>query len=144
MKLGKKISSKQFVLFIILILIISSVFLGYLHYMLNIQYRKPNDLFINGPVTSPLKSLRLDLDQPDNDTLTFQSSVIVSGQTMPSTNILISTDTVDTVIKSKPDGSFSTVLDLNEGENRITVIVFDPTGDSRSQSRTVFYSKEQL
>lgn len=112
--------------------------------MLNIQYQKPKELFVNGPVTTTPKSLILNLDQPDENALTFQSSVVVSGQTMPSVDILISTDTDDKVIKSKPDGSFSTVLNLDEGENRISVIVFDSTGDSREQDRTVFYSKEQL
>lgn len=144
MKLGKKLSSKQFVIFISLIFIISLIFLGGLYYIVNIQYQKPKDLFINGPVTTLPKSLRLDLDQPDNDMLIFQSSTIVSGQTTPLIDVLISTDTNDLVIKSKSDGSFSTVLDLDEGENRISVVVFDTTGDSRIQERTVYYSKEKI
>lgn len=86
----------------------------------------------------------LNLDQPDDNSLTFQSSIIISGKTAPGTEVLISTDTNNVVIKSKQDGSFSTVLDLDEGENRVTVIVFDTTGDSRSSERTVYYSKEKL
>lgn len=110
---------------------------------MNIQYQKSKDLFLNGPVTILPKSLRLDLDQPDQDTLSFSNSIIVSGTTGPKKDVLISTDTNDFVIQSKADGSFSTVLNLDEGINRITVVVFDLTGDSRSAERTVYYSKEK-
>lgn len=95
-------------------------------------------------MTSPPKSLRLSLDQPDDDSLTFQSATVVSGKTAPLLDVLISTDTQDLVIRSKPDGSFSTVLNLDEGVNNITVAIFDSTGDSRVAERTVYFSKEKL
>ncbi|MCL4365997.1 hypothetical protein M1437_02105, partial [Patescibacteria group bacterium] len=106
--------------------------------------QKPKDLFLNGPITTLPKSLRLDLDQPDQDVLSFSSSIIVSGTTGPSKDVLISTDTNDFVIQSKTDGSFSTVLNLDEGINRIAVAVFDSTGDSRAAERTVYFSKEKI
>lgn len=141
---NKQIPGKHFILSQILILIISLVFLAGLYYILNIQYQKPNKPFLNGPVTTPPKSLRLTLDNPDDDSLTFQSSIIVSGQTASLKDVLIFTDSQDLIIESKKDGSFSTVLNLDEGENKITTVVFDATGDSRSEERTVFYSKEKI
>lgn len=144
MKLGERLSTKYFVLSNILILLIALIFLGGLHYILNIQYQKPDQPFLEGPVTTPPKSLRLDLDQPDDDTLSYQSSLIVSGKTGPLMEIVISTDTQDLVIKSKLDGRFSTVINLKEGVNRITAAVFDTTGDFRSAERTVYYSKEKI
>lgn len=144
MKLRKKLSSKQFILSQTLILIASLTFLFGLYYILNIQYRKPQNLFSNGPVTTAPKTLRLDLDQPADDSLTFQSSIIISGQTAPGVNVLISTNTDDLVIKSKTDGSFSTILDLDEGVNKIIAVVFDSVGDSRFVKRTVYYSKEKI
>lgn len=144
MQLRKKLSTKQFILSQLLILIVSLSFLAGLYYIVNIQYQKPPKVFENGPVTALPKTLQLDLDQPDDNSLTFQSSIVVSGQTAPKLNVLISTDINDTIIQSKPDGSFSTVLDLDEGVNQITVVVFDPTGDSKSIKRTVYYSKEKL
>ena len=112
--------------------------------MVNIQYQKPKELFLNGPVTTLPKSLRLDLGSPDQDTLSFSGSIVVSGKTGPKKDVLISTETNDFVIQSKVDGSFSTVLNLDEGINRITVAVFDTTGDSRVAERTVYFSKEKL
>ncbi len=118
--------------------------MGGLYYILNIQYQKPKGLFTGGPVTTLPKSLRLDLDQPDQDSLSNSESIIVSGKTGPGKEVLISTNTEDLVIKSKVDGSFSTLLNLDEGVNKITAVVFDTTGDSRSTERTVYYSKEKL
>lgn len=141
---NKKIPGKHFILSQILILIISLVFLAGLYYILNIQYQPSSKPFLHGPVTTPPKTLRLDLDNPGDDSLSFQSSVIVSGQTAPLKDVLIFTDSQDLVIVSKKDGSFSTVLNLDEGVNKIKAVVFDATGDSRSEERTVFYSKEKI
>ncbi len=144
MKLQKKLPTKHIYLSLITVFLISLIFLSGLYYMVNIQYQKPKELFLNGPVTTAPKSLRLDLDQPDNDVLSFSGSIIVSGTTGPAKDVLISTDTNDFVIQSKSDGSFSTVLNLDEGINRITVATFDSTGDSRVAQRTVYYSKEKI
>ncbi len=144
MKFNQKLTTKQFILSHFLIFTLSLIFLAGLYYILNFQYQRPNNLFLNGPVTTPPKSLRLDLDQPDQDSLSYSSTIIVSGQTAPSKEVLISTDNTDLVIESKQNGSFSTIVELQEGVNRITAVVFDATGDSRSAERTVYYSKEKL
>ena len=144
MKLNQKLTTKHFILSHMLILITGLVFLGGFYYILNIQYQKPKNLFLNGPVTTPPKSLQLTLDQPDQDSLSYSQSAVISGKTGPGNMVLISTETNDLVIKSKVDGSFSTVLDLDEGVNTITATVFDTTGDSRSSQRTVYFSKEKI
>ncbi len=128
----------------ILLLISSLAFLAGLYYILNIQHQKTETPFSIGPVTTKPRSLQLDLEQPEDDSLVFSDSIPVSGKTSPTTTVLIYTDTNDIIIKSKPDGSFSTDLDLDEGENNITVVVFDSTGESKSLKRNVYYSKEKL
>lgn len=144
MNLGKKLSAKHFILFNIFVLIFGLTFIFGLYYILNIQYQKSNNPFSDGPVTTAPKTLRLDLDYPDDEGLTHSSSIIVSGQTAPHKEVLIYTDSQDLVITSKKDGSFSTVLNLDEGVNRIVVAVFDATGDTRTAERTVYYSKEKI
>lgn len=144
MKLSKKLSAAQFIISQLLILITGLTFLFGLYYMLNIQYQKKGSPFLNGPITSMPKNLRLNLDNPDNMSLTFQNSTIVSGQTIPLAEVLIYTDSKDLVIISKKDGSFSTSWDLNEGENNITVVAFSPEGDYKSDERTIYFSKEKI
>lgn len=142
--MNKKFSTQNFFVFIFFILITGLISLGVLYYILNIQYQKPKNPFINGPITKLPKTLILDLDQPDEDLLSFSPSVVVSGKTNPSKEVLISTDNDDTVVKSKRDGSFSTVLNLTEGLNTITVAAFDASGEAKFAERTVFYSKEKI
>lgn len=144
MKLNKKLTTKQFIISQLLLLLVGLIILGGIYYILNIQYYKDNKPFLNGPVTTLPKSLRLDLDQPDDNTLFFQVTILVSGKTGPLKEVLISTDSQDLVIKSKKDGSFSTEINLDEGENTVTAVVFDSDGDSKSLERTVYYSKEKL
>ncbi len=144
MKLTKKISTRNFIFSLLLILFVGLIFLAGLYYILNVQYQNFQTAFEKGPVTTLPKTLRLDLEQPDDDIASYQSSVIVSGKTTPFVDVLIYSDSQNIVIKSKADGSFSTVFSLDEGVNQITVTVFDATGDSKSDTRSVYYSKEKL
>lgn len=144
-KLSKKLSLKTFILSQILILIFSLTFLAGLYYILNIQYGQNTLSYAKkGPVTTLPKSLRLELEQPADDTLVFTPSVIVSGKTGPKSLVLLATDTQNVVIESNSKGAFSTVLKMDEGINNLRAVVFDATGDSRSDERTVYYSKEKI
>ncbi len=144
MKPGQRLSVKQFILSHFFILIFGLIFLAGLYYILNSQYQKSNTPFSTGPVTTPPKSLRLDLEQPDDDSLVFQPAVTISGQTAPFADILIYTDTDDFVIQSKQNGAFSTVWNLDEGVNNFTIAVFDSSGESKAAERTIYYSKEKI
>lgn len=144
LNLNKKISNRTFILSNIGILMAGLTFIFGLYYILNLQYAESSKPFEKGLVTTAPKTLRLELEQPDENVLLFEPSVIVSGKTGPSLEVLIYSDTQNAVIKSKPDGSFSTVLNLVEGNNQIIVNAFDATGDSKSDTRTVYYSKEKI
>ena len=122
MKLTRKLSSKAFYLSQSLILIFGLIFLSGLYYILN-SPQNNSSYTTRGPVTILPKSLRIDLDLPEENLLTFQPSVIVSGNTLPFTQVLITTDSQDLVIESKKDGSFSTVIKLDKGVNNLTAVV---------------------
>lgn len=96
------------------------------------------------PVTSTPSSLTLQLQQPEDDALTFQPSTVISGQTSANSTVLISFNDKNKVIPSEFDGSFSTVIQLDEGVNNITTVVVNPNGDQRSVQKIVFYSKEKI
>lgn len=144
MWLNQKLSTKYFLLSQLIILIISLSFIFGLHYILNVQYQLSNSPFLGGPVTTAPKTLKLDLNHPQDLSLFFEGSILISGQTSSSKEVLIFTDSEDYVITSKKDGSFSTVINLDEGVNNITTVVFDSTGDFRSAQRTVYFSKEKI
>lgn len=141
---NRQLSINVFIISQVLILIIGLLFLGGLYYILNIQYQQNSSLFANGPVTTPPKTLILDLSNPVEDSLVFKSYILVSGQTSPGKEVLIFTDSQNLVTKSKLNGSFSTTLELEEGVNKITVVVFDSNGESKQIQRTLYYSKEKI
>lgn len=141
----KKLSGTTFTIFSASILTLGFIFIAVLFYITNIQYQAPKIYSkYPGPVTVPPKSLRIDLERPDDNSLSFDQSIIVSGRTGPNLDVLVTSDSSDLVIKSKPDGNFSAIINLDEGVNNITVSAFDTTGDNRSVQRTVYYSKEKI
>lgn len=140
----KRLSGRQFVFSSLVILFTGLLFLGALYYILNIQYQKPIKSFEAGPVTTPPKTLELVIETPDPDVISFSEVVEVSGQTGPGKQVLIFSGYDNLVTESKADGSFSAKIELDEGENELTVAVFDAKGQSRSIARTVYYSKEKI
>ena len=111
---------------------------------MNIQYKVSDKPFAQGPVTGKPKSFALSLTQPEENALVFDKEITLSGQTGPNMEILVSTDSNNVVIKSKTDGTFTTLLTLTEGVNNIKVVVFDQTGDFREEERVIYYSKDKI
>lgn len=144
MKLTQKLSTNQFVLFISAIFIFGLIFIGGSYYLINTHLLDKGNGFSNGPITSAPKTLRIDLDQPDEDALQFSPDIIISGKTGSNLDILIMSPEKDFVIKSDSSGKFSTVIGLKSGPNKITAVVFDSSGDSRSAERNIYYSEEKL
>ncbi len=96
------------------------------------------------PVTSIPVSLSLEINSPSDDNLSFDSNIIISGKTSPNSQVLISSKSQDLVIGSKADGSFSTLIDLDEGVNNLQITAFDQNGQEKEVDKTVYYSKEKL
>ena len=143
--LTRKLSTRSFILSQIIILLVSLLFLGTLYYLLNFYNQVPNKTFFQaGPVTRPPVSLTLELTSPEDNLLTFEGKLLISGKTSPNLQVLITSETKDLIIQSKSDGRFSADFDLTEGVNNIAVASFDKTGDQKSIKRTVYYSKEKI
>lgn len=140
--MGKEISAKVFVISIILILIAGFGFIGWLYYILygqnivsSIQY---------SPVTQEPSSFNLDLNAPDDDLLSFDPNILVSGKSAPFASIII-TDADQTIgTDANSNGDFSQIITLKEGPNVLTVTAFDKDGSSKALKKLVYYSKEQL
>ncbi|OGE44204.1 hypothetical protein A3B45_05505 [Candidatus Daviesbacteria bacterium RIFCSPLOWO2_01_FULL_39_12] len=144
MKLNQKISTKFFVLANIVIVISALVFFGSIYYILYLSDQPPQSLLGERLLTQKPKTLIIDLNQPEADSLSFDSSILLSGKTLPNVEVLVFSDTSDFVIKSKSDGTFTLNLELEEGVNQISVVVFDANGESKTIKRSVYYSKEKM
>lgn len=143
--LKKNLSTQTFFISQLLLLTLGLIFLAGLHYIVNIQYQEPSGTYSNsGPVTSLVSSLSLDLHQPQDSTLSFSPSILFSGKTSPNTLVLISSQVIDQMLESKTDGTFSLVFDLEVGVNIISLAAFDASGNQKTITKTIYYSKEKI
>lgn len=103
-----------------------------------------SSLISSTPVTSEPVSLSLNINNPDNNLLVFESDLLISGKTSPNTTLVLSLDKEDWVGNIDNLGNFSDTAKLKEGVNHLVVTVFDSQGNSKSESRTIYFSKEKL
>lgn len=127
----------------ILILVVGVSFLAFIYYILNPDFMKAKYTY-NLPVTTMTLSLYLDINNPEDELLTFDSAIIVSGKTSPNSTVIISTNDSDLGTSANDFGEFSKVVSLSNGLNQITINAFDDQGNTKSANRTVFYSEAKI
>jgi len=94
------------------------------------------------PTGSP--TISLTLDQPQDEQVVSNKVLIVSGKTQSNAVVTVITDTSDDVIVPSSDGSFSTTVNLDDGQNVLEVISIAPNGESMTIKKTVTYSLEEF
>lgn len=103
-----------------------------------------SSLVTSSPVTTEPVSISLNLSSPDDNILVFESSILISGKTSPNATVILSLDEEDRIIEAKASGNFSDTVKLKEGVNNLIISTFDNQGNGKSESRTIYYSKEKL
>jgi len=141
--LRKDVPQKLFIILMFLILLAGVLFFFGLHlYTEQISFVSPE---VNqSPVTREPVSLELNLSSPEDNQLFFESDTLVQGKTSPGSFVLLSSEEKDTGIETTPEGNFSLTVKLLPGLNRIAITAFDQSGNSKSEERTVYYSKEKI
>lgn len=138
------ISTRTLILFILLVL------LGGLIYIVFFFPDNTNNAIITkvinqyNPVSQKPQSVSLTLSSPDDNQLVSDNNLLVSGDTNPNTTVVVSGDDFDDVIKSNDQGHFSDTVSLSLGVNILTIAVFDQNGNSKSETRNIYYSKDSL
>lgn len=88
------------------------------------------------------KSLTLSLSSPADQAIVSSPAVTVSGTTSGKAVILITGGASDVTVES--EGNFSVSYMLLEGTNELTVEAIDADGRQDTETRTVFYTTENL
>jgi hypothetical protein len=145
MKLPRDIvlSTKAFILSHIAILTAGLIFFGGLYYLLYQDKFQPAFMQYN-PVTREPVSLFLEVSAPEDEILVYEDNLLVSGKTGPDFAVLVSGKDTDAGFQSGKDGGFSKVVNLSEGANLIEITAFDLEGNSKTVTRSVYYTKEKL
>lgn len=99
---------------------------------------------IISPAPTPLPSVSLVLDQPKDEEVVDNKTLIVSGKTQGNAIIIIILDSLEDVVTPAANGSFSTTVNLSDGQNVLEVISIAPNGESMRVKKTVTYSEEEF
>lgn len=108
---------------------------------------KPNQLqkitIVNSSPT-PKSSMFLTVDKPSDEEVVDSRILPISGHTVANAKIVILTQTNEEAAVAAPDGSYSTEITLDSGENIVEVDAIGPDGVSAKVKKTVTYSTEDF
>lgn len=144
--MNKILSTKTFILAVLAILLSGLTFIAGLYYILNYQYQSSNisPLLSGSPVTSEPVSLTLNLTDPGDNLLTTSAAILVSGKTSPMGIVILNLNEDYSSLEATTGGDFSATLKLAGGVNKLKVTVFDSLGNSKTDTRTLYYSTEKI
>lgn len=134
----------KIIIYLLTAVFIASLGLFLVFYFTSNSKINTKQLINSWPVTSEPVSLTLNLSSPEDNLLTFDTDLLIQGKTAPEVKVIISSEEEDEVLESSSKGDFSTTIKLSEGLNNLLVTTFDASGNSKSEERTIFYSKEKL
>ncbi|MBI2022569.1 hypothetical protein HYS97_01830 [Candidatus Daviesbacteria bacterium] len=141
----KEISTQTFIISHTMLFIISLVFLGGLYFILNQDFR---DSVIKNyqPVTRRPTSINLSLKNPEDEILTHDKNLVITGSTIPMAALIISnlSDDKNFGFEADKNGDFTQIIELSPLLNELSVTAFDNDGSSKTETRTVFFSEEEL
>lgn len=139
----RELSFRIFLISHLGILLAGLIFLGGIYYILHFD-QNPLNLQNYNPVTKQSISFDLEVTGPEDNTLVFDSSIIVSGKTDPLSTVIISDNQKNIGLEADQNGNFTKVVTLFPGVNYLTISAFNPKGNIKTQRLTVYYSTEKL
>jgi hypothetical protein len=85
---------------------------------------------------APTSKVTLTIDNPRDGSTTSTPTVVLKGRTVPNAEVSVN----ETEIKATATGVFAVTVDLNEGENSISVLANDADGNYAETEVLVTYT----
>ncbi|HEV2339331.1 MAG TPA: hypothetical protein VGT05_01025 [Patescibacteria group bacterium] len=95
------------------------------------------------PSPTPV-SVYLNVDTPQDESVTANPTITIHGKTMPNATVIINALSEDKVILATSMGDFSTTTTLGDGENQISITSVAPDGSESQKILTVTYSTQDF
>ena len=93
---------------------------------------------------APVAELSLTLDSPENNSISPEETIEVSGKTSPLAVIVILYPEGEKILEADNDGQFFTEITLVGGENKIIISAYDQEGNQIRKNLTVVYSTAKI
>lgn len=94
--------------------------------------------------TPTIATVLLTVDSPQDESVTDNKTITVSGKTDAQATVVVSTPTGDQIIKPSSQGNYSTSATISDGENIIHVTAIDPSGAQAEKIITVTFSTQSF
>lgn len=102
------------------------------------------EITINNPSPTRESSIFLTIDEPIDEDVVDKRTIKISGKTVPGAKIVILTSTSEEAATPTSDGSFSTSITINSGENIIQISAISEIGETVSVKRIVTFTTESF
>lgn len=93
---------------------------------------------------TPAPTLELVITSPENNTISEEEIIEISGQTASRAIIAITYPEGEKLLEADEDGSFFTEISLIGGDNLIEVSAYNDEGDEATKTLTVVYSTAEI
>lgn len=95
-------------------------------------------------IVTPTPSFFLDISSPEDQSLSNDAKITLSGKTQPGATIVVAYENGEDVVDADENGAFASNITLVAGTNEITVTAFDTDGNQVSKTINVVYSTTQI
>lgn len=100
---------------------------------------------VTSPTPTPKLATFLTIDSPQDESVTDNKTITISGKTTGDSTILLSTPTSDMIVTPVGStGTYSASTTIQSGENVITLTAIAPNGDEVQKKITITYSTESF
>ena len=93
---------------------------------------------------SPLPIMELIIISPEDNLLSDEEIIEISGQTAPLAVIAVTYPEGEKLFEADEDGNFSTEISLIGGDNQIVISAYNKEGDEATKTLTVVYSTAKI
>lgn len=141
--LHKSLNPAVFIFSMLSMLIIAGGYFIWVYFLSNPNSGQENKLLYN-PVTQEPVSLTLNISSPDQNSLVFSEDLLVQGKTSSNAVVFLSLNDNDLVLETNSKGDFSQTIKLQKGANQIYISAADSAGNTKGETRTIYYSTEKI
>jgi hypothetical protein len=96
------------------------------------------------PTPEPDSEFSLSIDEPENNFLSDQENLKISGQTEAGAIVVILYDEGEKILEADELGLFATEIDLTVGANQVRISAHDRDGNEAEESLTGVYSTADI
>lgn len=105
---------------------------------------KQKTVTVKNPSPTPEETIFLTISEPSDEAVFDKKIVNVIGKTKTDATIIIVTKSDQQVIKPTAIGSFSTTVNIENGQNIIRVTAISANGEEKTVEKVVTFSTEEF